>query len=227
MGIAWTMLNPLGLMVVLAVVFSKIFESLKGYPVYILSGLIVWTFFSQSTMAALNQTIWGGYLFHKIYIPRTTFAISAIGTGVVNLFFSIFPLLFILIFLRMKLSLSILFIPIPILLLACFSLGLGLIISTLAIRFPDIAEMYQVILLAWMYLTPIFYPIDIIPENLQKIIFSINPMVYFVEIFRDPIYLGHLPGLNSLIKGILISFSTLLAGWFVFTKYKNDLILRI
>src|SRR5215813_10034882 len=93
LGIGWTMLQPLGMMVVMTLVFSNLFQSIKGYPSYILSGLIAWTFFSQTTTAAIHQIVWGGTLLHRIYLPRTSFAVSAIGTGVINLIFSLVPLM--------------------------------------------------------------------------------------------------------------------------------------
>ncbi|MBP9041852.1 MAG: ABC transporter permease, partial [Anaerolineaceae bacterium] len=84
LGVAWTMLNPLGTMLILTLVFSHLFKSVSSYPVFILSGLIGWNFFSQATTAALSQNVWGGSLLHKVYMPRTVFTVSAIGTGVVN-----------------------------------------------------------------------------------------------------------------------------------------------
>src|SRR5512135_940669 len=81
LGIAWTMLNPLGMMLILTVVFSQVFHSVAGYPAYILSGLLAWNFFTQTSSAAMNQTIWGGSLFHRIYLPRTSFVVAAIVTG--------------------------------------------------------------------------------------------------------------------------------------------------
>lgn len=227
LGIAWTMINPLGLMLVLTIVFSQLFQTISGYPVYVLSGLIAWNFFSQATVASLNQTVWGGNLFHRIYIPRTTFAISSIGTGLVNLFLSIFPLLIIMVIQRMPIRISFVFIPISMLILSIFSLGVGLLISTLAIRFPDVAEMYQVVLTAWMYTTPIFYPLNILPVSIRQLITIYNPMSLFVEIFRLPIYAGTFPPLLLIIKSLLVASLTLLAGWLVFTHYRNQFIYRV
>ena len=95
LGIAWTLLQPLGMMIILSLVFSTLFQSVKGYPAYVLSGLITWTFFAQTTSAIITQIVWGGALLRQIYMPRTSFAVSAIGTGLVNLVFSFIPLLLI------------------------------------------------------------------------------------------------------------------------------------
>src|SRR5690606_4338062 len=92
LGVAWTMLNPLGTMLIMTFVFSNLFKSVESYPVYILSGLIVWNFFSQGTNAAMVGLIWGGSLMQRIYLPRTIFGVSAIGTALVNLLIALIPL---------------------------------------------------------------------------------------------------------------------------------------
>jgi ABC-type polysaccharide/polyol phosphate export permease len=198
LGIAWTMLNPLGMMVVLTVAFSQIFRfDVPIYPVYILSGLVVWNYFSQTTTAAIASFVWGGGLLKRIYIPRSTFVLSSVGTGLVNLLLALIPLLIIMLFTGSPVRWTILFLPVPILLLLLFALGLGLIISTAAIYFPDVAEMYQIILTAWMYLTPVIYPDSILPENARFWLQLLNPMFRLVQIFRLPLYDGRiLPGLS-------------------------------
>ena len=93
LGIAWTMLNPLGMMIVLSIVFSQIFRiTIENYPAYVLSGLIAWTFFSQASSSSIYALVWGGDLFQRIYVPRSIFAISSIGTGLINLLLSIVPI---------------------------------------------------------------------------------------------------------------------------------------
>ena len=226
LGVAWTLLNPLGTMLVMTIVFSQLFDSVKGYPTYILSGLIAWNFFSQTTNSALQQMIWGSALLHRIYMPRTAFAVSSIGTGLVNLFLSLIPLVIIMFITAIPLHWSLLFLPIAIILLATFSLGFGLLLSTITMYFPDIAEMYQVALIAWMYLTPIIYPVDIIPESYRFWLFHLNPMYYLIQIFRQPIYDGSLPSFPMLAMGIGISVLTLFVGWVVFSHKANEFTYR-
>jgi ABC-type polysaccharide/polyol phosphate export permease len=222
LGIAWTMLQPLGMMIILSVVFSNLFQSVRGYPSYILSGLLAWTFFAQTTTAAIHQIVWGAALFHRIYLPRTSFPISAIGTGVVNLTLGLVPLTLILLVTGIPLTWNILFVPISIFLLAAFALGVGLILSTLAIYFPDVVEMYQVMILGWMYLTPVIYPEEILPEPLRFWLTNLNPMYHLIKIFRLPIYGGELPTLETLLIGTAIALFTLLAGWLIFSKKSDE-----
>ena len=222
LGIAWTMLQPLGMMVILTLVFSTLFSSVRGYPTYILSGLIAWTFFSQTTTAIINHTVWGGELFRRIYLPRTSFAVSSVGTGLVNITLSLVPLFFIMLITNTPFHWSMLFIPFVLIILAAFTLGVGLIISTLAVFFPDVSEMYQIILLAWMYLTPIIYPEEIIPQAYRYWFFNLNPMYHIIKIFRMPLYDGLLPDWKTFLFGTSISLLTLAIGWFVYSKKADE-----
>lgn len=226
LGVAWSMLNPFGTMLVLTLVFSSIFHTIDGYPIYILGGLMAWTFFSQTTSAALSQNVWGGSLLHKIYLPRTTFTVSALGTGLVNIFISIIPLILIMLMLKFPIHLSVLFLPISILILAIFSLGLGLLFSTISIYFPDVVEMYSVALTAWMYFTPIIYPIEVIPPGLKFWVMNLNPMYYYIEIVRQPIFNGEIPSPQLFITALIIALVTFCLGWTIFTWKANELTYR-
>ena len=229
LGIAWTLLNPLGMMIVLTIAFSQIFRfaTVYSYPEYVLSGLLPWTLFAQTTTAAMVNLVWGGGLLNRIYIPRTSFALAAIGTGLVNISLATIPLLIVMIITRVPIRPTIFFLPIPILLLACFSLGIGLLISTIAVYFPDVSEMYQIFLTAWMYLTPVIYPAEILPDQLRTIITTLNPMVYFVELYRYPIYYGQLPPWGDLIAGVLIAGIVLVSGWIIFSNKSDEFAYRI
>jgi len=221
LGIGWTMIQPLGMMLILTLVFSQLFHQVRNYPIYVLSGLITWTFFSQTTVASIRQMVWGEPLLHRIYLPRSIFCVAAIGTGLINLVLSFVPLVVIALFLGTNLHISIVFIPVAMLMLAAFSLGFSLILSTMALSFPDVLEMYQVLLTAWMYLTPILYPRSIVTSPLAQAVFQFNPMLYLVEIFREPIYEGRFPDLPTLTVASLISFGVLAAGWLIFASQSD------
>ncbi len=221
LGIGWTMLNPLLMMLILTLVFSNIFRiSLEHYAVYVLSALTLWNFFAQATTDAMSELVWGGGLIDRIYLPRTVFALSAVGTGLVNLFFALGPLAAIMLMTGVVFQPVLIFLPISILLAAMFTLGIGLIFSVLAARFADIAHIYQIMLTAWMYLTPIIYPPEIIPES-YRWAFNLNPMYYLLEIFRSPIYSGALPDPSLLLIGAFASIAALVSGWGFFA-YKAD-----
>jgi len=229
LGIGWTLLNPLGMMLVLTIVFSQIFKfaTVYGYPAYVLSGLLAWTFFAQTTNAAMVNLVWGGGLLNRIYIPRASFGLAAIGTGMVNIVLSTIPLLFVMLITQVPIHPSILFLPVSILLLAAFALGVGLLLSTMAVYFPDVAEMYQIVLTAWMYLTPIIYPEEVLPESIRFWVTHLNPMYYMVNIYRIPTYYGRWPTWPEFLAALAIALVALIVGWIVFSNKSDEYAYRI
>lgn len=223
LGVAWTMLNPLLTMAVLAIVFSNLFRlTLPFFPVYVLSGLVVWSFFSQTTTSIMHELIWGGSLIHRIYVPKTVFAGSALGTGLVNIAIALVPLALIMIVSGAPLSPALLFLPVPLALLALYTLGVGLLLSILAIRFGDVVDMYQILLMAWMYLTPIMYPPEIIPDHLQWVL-AVNPVYYMLQAFRAPILHGTLPDASLLGACVAIALVFGSVGLWVFASNADDI----
>jgi ABC-2 type transport system permease protein len=229
LGVAWTMLNPLGMMLVWTIAFSQFFKStsLPAYPAFVLNGLLAWTFFSQTTTAAMVNLVWGGGLLNRIYIPRVSFALAAMGTGLVNLLLSLVPMAVVMLFTGMPISWTVIFVPISILVLGAFALGVGLLISTWAVYFPDIAEMYQIVLSAWMFLTPIMYPEDILPQAYRVYITTLNPMYHLVRLFRIPIYYARLPTLAEFLVPVVIALTVLIIGWVVFAHKSDEFSYRI
>lgn len=227
LGVAWTVLNPLLTMLVLTVVFSQLFAfSLPNYPVYLFSGLLLWNFFGQTTMAAMKDLIWSSGLLKSIFLPRSIFAVAAVGTGIVNLILSLIPLGFIMLVTGSRLSISLVFLPFAILIAGLFALGIGLGLSSLAVFFTDVVDMYQILLLAWMYLTPVFYPLDIIAPELQWLIY-LNPMYYILECFRMPIYHGVLPTPDILAGALVSAFGMFFIGSWYFVKKSKEFALYL
>ena len=227
LGVAWTMLNPLGMMLVLTLVFGQLFSSVQGYAAYVLCGLVAWTYFSQTTTAAMTQMVWGSSLLQRIYLPRTAFVVGAIGTGLVNIVLSVVPLLLIAALVGIHLGWTILFLPVSITFLTAFSLGVSLLFSAWAIYFPDVTEMYQLVMVAWLYLTPIIYPVEVIPDTYRFWFFHLNPMYYMIQTFRQPIYEGVLPTLPLTAAAFAIAFLTLFLGWMVFTSRADEFTYRL
>lgn len=218
LGVAWTMLNPLGTMLIMVVVFSQVFDQPESYAAYVLSGIICWTMFSQSTSMAMNSMVWGSTMFQQIYLPRTSFVVSTILASMVNFVFSLVPLGLILAVSRVPLRPSALLLPIFMIFLFAFSLGVALILSTLAVFFPDVADLYPVILMAWMYLTPIIMPLEFYRKVLGGILLYINPFYYIVNLFRLLIIEGFVPHFQTWAATALVSFSVLIIGWLIFCK---------
>ena len=226
MGVAWTMLNPLGMMLVKVIIFSTLFGRDPLYPIYVLSGLIAFELFSDGTNSTIKGLVWGGGLMDQVYIPRSVFAISAVGGAILNSIFALVPLLLISLALGAPINLSILFVPVSIFLLSVFTLGLSLLLSISSVYFPDIAEMYRVFLRAWLYLTPIVYPERILPEAVLHWMKLINPMYYYVNIFRYPVYEGRIPPLELILPAVVVAFVTLIIGWSVFSRRSYEFVFR-
>ena len=228
LGVAWTMLNPLGTMIVLTLVFSNSFgANEKSFAAYVLSGYMAWNFFAQTTNAAMINLVWGGSLLRRIYIPRTAFALSAIGTGLVNLLLSLVPLVIVMLVTGVHFNWTVILLPVPILFLAMFSLGMGLIISAIAIYFADVAEMYQIVLTAWMYLSPVIYTESLLPEKYRYWLTHLNPMYFLIRFFRAPIYDGRLPFLSEFLVSGIVAVGTLLVGWFFFSRKSDEFAYRV
>jgi ABC-2 type transport system permease protein len=229
LGVMWTLLNPLLTMIVLTLVFSQIFRfSTANYPVYVLSGLIAWNFFSSTTTTAMSDMLWSGSLLGRIYVPKSAFAVSAVGTGLVNLGLSLIPLLLIALVLGVRLTPALLVLPLSILILTVFTLGVSLFLATAAVYFADMISVYSVLLTILLYATPIIYPIEFIQDNqLLYTIIQLNPLYSMVEIFRQPLLHGATPGLTLWLMALGYALAALVGGGLLFTSRLNDYAYRI
>ena len=149
------------------------------------------------------------------------------GTGLVNLILSLVPLIFVMLVTGMPIRPSILFLPVPALLLLAFSIGMGLLISTWAIYFPDVSEMYQIIVSAWFYVTPVIYTESMLPERIRVWMHYLNPMSGIVNLFRMPIYEGRLPTLDEFWPSLIISITVMVVGWVVFSAKSDEFAYRV
>lgn len=227
LGIFWTMLNPLLMMLVLTFVFSSVFRfATDHYAAYALAGITLWNFFAQTTTNAMSELIWGGGLMHRIYIPRAIFAVSALGTSLINLLLSLVPLFVVMIVTGVPLRATLLVLPLPILFTAMFALGAALVLSRLAAYFADVLEMWQILLMTWMYLTPIIYPKEILPPHLHWVL-KVNPMYHLIEVFRAPLHLGALAGPRTMLAGAAAGVVMLLFGWWFFARKADELAYQI
>lgn len=227
LGVLWMLLNPLLQTVVLALAFGTLFKSsTPNYPIYLLSGLITWSFITQTTQYSMNSMVYGGGLLKRIYIPRATYIIAAIGNGLVNFIISIISLFVITLLFNHSIQSSWFFIPFSVMIIVIFALGFSLILSTVAIYFTDSIDIYQVLIQALFFLTPIIYPVSQIPSNWDRFIIW-NPFYYLIELFRIPVYQNTLPDSEVIFISCLLAFFTLLIGWWIFTSKADQLAYRL
>ncbi len=223
LGFVWVTLNPLLTTIVLSIVFSFLFSTRQPhFPVFVLGGLIIWNLFAQGTVAAMSNLVGNGGTLRRMYIPPSVFVVSAVGSALVNLFFTIIPLFLIALALQAPLSLTWLYVPVACVQMMLFTLGVGLVISTLVVFFNDVMEMYLVILTALNYLTPVFYPISILPPWLQKLE-AFNPLYLFVSTAQKAV-VGtavsgpSIPDLKVQLVSWAAALLALTIGWLLFTR---------
>ncbi|MGE5235853.1 MAG: ABC transporter permease [Acidobacteriota bacterium] len=227
LGFFWTMLNPLLLMLILLVVFAQLFRfQIPHYETYFLSAFLVWNYFAQSTVMAMTSLAWNGDLMKRVRVPKAIFAVSTTLSGLVNLFLSLIPLLIIMLIAGAPIRATVFFLPVSFAAMALFTLGISLGLSAVAVYFDDVAQMYQVGIMALMYLTPIMYPISIVPEKYLWLV-KANPVFYLVELTRAPLWGGVLPSLEEVAISYAIALLTFALGWFVFRRLSSGFYLYL
>ena len=227
LGVLWSMLNPLLTMCVQYLVFSNLFKwDVDNYAVYLLIGTVTFNFFSEASQAALSSITGSASLITKVYIPTYVFPIAKVLSSCINLCFSTLALYLIIFLQGMSLNVYHLLIPVLYVALILFTCGMGLILSALMVYFRDTQFLYGVVIVLWMYLTPLFYPIDIIPENMMGI-YSMNPMYQYVTFFRTLVLDAAMPSMTQFAWCFGYAFLFMGIGFVVFRKLKRNFILYI
>ena len=227
LGVLWSLLNPLLTMLVMTMVFSYIFRfQIENFPVYLLSGQIIFGFFSESTMQAMSSVIANEGIIKKVYVPKYIFPVARVLSSLVNLLFSLIAFLLVFIVTRAPFHWTILLIPIPIVYTLIFSCGVAMLLSSMAVFFRDLTYLYGVFMTLLMYLTPLFYPVNILPEHLIPII-GFNPLYHFVDYIRNLVLYGVVPDLWSNMVCIGFALAALCCGMYVFMTQQDKYILNL
>lgn len=228
LGYLWSILNPLMLMMVLVVVFSNLFRfDIPNFPLYLISGQVIFSFMVEATNMSVSSITGNASLLKKTYVPKYIFTLSKVGSSLVNLLFSLGALLLVMIFTGADYSWNLLFFPIVLLQVFLFSLGIGLFLAAATVFFRDIQYLWGVFVTMWMYLTPIFYPVTIIPAEYQTLYQYANPMYWFIEQFRDIVLYAKFPQTESILMGIFTAVAVLVLGMWYFYKKQDEFILYI
>lgn len=232
LGVLWSVLNPLLMMLVLTAVFSKIIrvEVEGGFALFYLTGYIIFNFISESSNFSLTSMINAGGLIKKVYIPKYIFPLEKTIFSLVNMLFSLIAFVLVFgIFLatgKVALHATMLLFFIPMIYIFIFAFGLNLILSTLNVFFRDVGHLWSVFVTVWMYATPIIYPISIVPEWLQSII-RFNPLYHYVTYFRNVMIYGIVPSFTDNLICFGFSLIFLLVGVTVFRKNQDKFVLHI
>ncbi|PAF29573.1 ABC transporter permease [Paenibacillus sp. 7516] len=224
LGLLWSFLNPLLMMTVLTIVFSGIFKNnISNFPVYVLSGRLMYSFFSEATSFAMNSIHVNGQLIKKVYIPKYFFPLSRVCSSFLTSLVSLVPIFLVMFITDMQFSIFNLLIVVPLFLMLILSAGVGLLLSVGTVFFRDVGHLYTVILTILMYMTPIFYPADIIPDKYQWLI-EINPLYPLVGMFRDVLMYGHNFSAHQLTISLIYAALYFIIGLFVFYKKQDRFI---
>lgn len=223
LGILWSLLYPLLMMSVMAIVFSQMFKfNVEGvnYLVYLMSGLIMFNYFSEASNVAMTSIVSNFSLMTKVYIPKYIFPLSKCLFVGINFLLTLIPLLLIIILTGAPINIYYVFLPYVFVCLFLFTVGIGFIMSTVSVFLRDMFYIYGILLTIWNYFTPVFYDLSIIPVNLQPL-FKLNPLYQYITFVRTILLEARIPNLESFIWCGASALLVCLIGCFVF-KSKQD-----
>lgn len=226
LGVLWSLLYPVLTMAVMALVFTNVFKmSTPGvnYLVYLMTGLVIFNYFSEATNNAMSSVVANFSLINKVYMPKYIFPISKCLFVGINFLLTLIPLYAIIFITGTGVNWAHLLLPYVFLCLLLFTIGMGLILSTVSVFMRDMFYIYGVVITLWTYLTPIMYDFAIIPANFQ-IIFKFNPLYWFIKFARDIILYSAVPTLNVWIYCGIFSVGILILGIFIFKKNQDKFI---
>ncbi len=227
LGVLWTLLNPLLMMVVLSVVYSNLFKfDIENFPLYLLSGQVMFNFYSDATTSSMNAILGSASLIKKIYVPKYLFVLSRVCSSVINFLAAFLAMILVMLALRVELHYTVFLSFVPVVLLVIFSLGIGLILSAITVKFRDVMHLYSVFVTVIMYLTPVIYPMSILPDWL-KIIVKANPLTNYLTMFRDVMLNNMIFSAGDVLIGIAEAIVALVLGLYIFYKNQDTFILNL
>lgn len=227
LGVLWSFLNPLLNMLVQYVVFSNMFKfDIPNFPVYLLCGNVVFSYFSESCGMALTSIVGNAGLITKVYVPKYIYPLTRIMSSMVNLLISLIPLFVVALLSGLVPTKAYLLLPVPLLCLAMFCLGLGMLLAAAMVFFRDIQFLWGVLTTIWMYLTPIFYPVSTLPEAVQTVV-KMNPLYFYVTFVRTCVINGISPEPVMYAQCALMGLGMLLIGAFVFKRSQDKFVLYL
>ena len=235
LGVFWTFLQPLLTMIILSLVFSEMIpgnKKIRNFPVYLLIGRLVFDFFSNSTKKAMRSIRENSSIIKKVYVPKYVYPLSGILSTFITFLISLTVLVVVVIFYAftpkaVPFTPYILLSVVPIGILCILSMGIGMILATMAVFFRDVEYLYEVFLMLLMYLTPIFYSPEAIKNSFASAVMHLNPLYSIVSAFRSCVLYGQLFDMNWIYYSLAFSLVTLIIGFYIFYKNQDKFILQI
>jgi lipopolysaccharide transport system permease protein len=232
LGFFWSLLNPLCMMLVFTFVFTVMMPNSKitNFPIFFLCGFLPWQYFSSGVMTSMGSIVYNSNLVKKVYFPREALPIGTVLAALVNFLLALVVLFGAILVTQTHLSPYLWQLPFVIFIQTCFVLGMALILSTLNVFYRDTMMIMDVVLQAWFFLTPVFYPIGALPQhyqllgvdvNVQRLMFYLNPMASLIAAYRDLLYWGGVTKLDFLTRTAVTSFIILVFGYWFFTRFSH------
>ncbi len=229
LGFLWTLLNPLLMMLVFTVVFTVILPNyaVPQYPIFLLCGLLPWNYFSASVIGSIYSVVGNANLVKKVYFPREILPIATVLAQLINFLLALLVLFVLLLVFRMPLSPRWWMLPLVILLQTCFTIGLALVLSAVNVYYRDTMMIMDVVIMAWFFLTPVFYPLDVLPRsyeilglslNVHRLMYILNPMASLINTYRDLLYLGTYTEMDFFLRTAVTSLGVLVLGYWIFVR---------
>lgn len=227
LGILWSILKPLLIMILLTIIFSTLFgNSIDNYPVYLLSGKCIFDFFNSSTNVSMKSLKGNINILKRTAAPKFIFTLGAVISEFINFIITLIILVGVMIVTKAPFHFVTSIIAfIPILSLIFMITGIGLILAVLCVYFSDIQHLWGVITYMLMYASAIFYPMDIIPEPYHQYMI-LNPIFWVIDQFRHLVIWGTIPNIMNMINLVLLSAIIFVLGVIVFMKYEKKLTLK-
>ena len=231
LGVVWSVLNPLLMMIVMSAVFSFFlrYAEIPHYPLYLILGNIIFSLMNDATNNAMMSIIQASSLLKKVKVNRAVFPIQKVLFALVNFAFSLIAVVIVMLFLQVMPTWHILLLPIGVLLLIGFCIGIGLALSALSVFFRDVIHLWSVLITAWTYATPIFWPVSMMDavSPLMKEIMLANPMYAYIRFARDCCLYQQVPDIKIWLSCIVWCLVSLLVGFLIFRKNEHKFILYI
>jgi lipopolysaccharide transport system permease protein len=226
LGISWLFLRPLVNMLLLSLVFGRLLQVPSDnvpYPLFSLAALLPWGFFSNGVIRGARSLVANMNVISKVYFPRLIIPMAGAASGLVDLAAAFLVFLVALLAYRMPLRVEALWIPAFTLLALISSLAVGLWLATLSVRFRDVEFAVVFLLQAMMYLSPVIYPVSMVPESI-RVLYALNPMTVVIQGYRWALLgIEPAPGLGSLVA-VGIAVAGLIAGAYVFRRAERNVV---
>ena len=228
LGYAWCILNPLLVMIIMTAVFSRMFSSsISNYPVYLFCGRMIYSFATGGAASVLRSIRGNSSLMRKTRIPYYIFPLASFSSAVVDFFFSVICFVLVLIFTGTPISIHAIAFPFVFLQTAVFTLGFGMFLAVCNVYIQDTAYLYNIFTVAWMYLTPMFYPLSSLSETMQKLIGTFNPLYFYITQMRAIFLDNAWPDGRMMLIGSAFACAALALGLLAYDKSKNSVILYL